>query len=127
MMYRFVCTVLLLALACGTAVSNDDAAAMWPEQIEADWRLQEQLRTAEPQVTAEQDAAGACDIVFTAAAHHSIEGGSAHFRIPSGVSVFFQAFDERGMAVQTMRSLTYVLPGQTLSCIGCHFSAEQEE
>src|SRR5690606_106799 len=34
--------------------------------------------------------------------------------------VFFQALDEKGMAVQTMRSLTYVLPGQTLSCVGCH-------
>lgn len=46
--------------------------------------------------------------------------GSAHVRIPSGVPVFFQALDEQGMAVQTMRSLTYVLPGQTLSCVGCH-------
>jgi hypothetical protein len=51
--------------------------------------------------------------------------GSAWFRIPSGVPVFFQALDERGMAVQTMRSLTYVLPGQTLSCIGCHESRDQ--
>ena len=51
--------------------------------------------------------------------------GSAHVRIPSGVPVFFQALDERGMALQTMRSLTYVLPGQTLSCVGCHESREQ--
>ncbi len=46
--------------------------------------------------------------------------GSACFPVPSGLSVFFQALDERGMAVQTMRSLTYVQPGTTLSCIGCH-------
>jgi hypothetical protein len=46
--------------------------------------------------------------------------GSAHFRVPSGVSVFFQVLDGKGMAVQTMRSLTYVQPDQTLSCIGCH-------
>lgn len=51
--------------------------------------------------------------------------GSAFFRIPSGVPVFFQALDEKGMAVQTMRSLTYVLPNQTLSCIGCHESRDQ--
>jgi len=51
--------------------------------------------------------------------------GSAYFRIPSGVPVFFQALDARGLAVQTMRSLTYVLPGQTLSCIGCHESRDQ--
>jgi hypothetical protein len=46
--------------------------------------------------------------------------GSAHFRVPSGVIVFFQAIDSRGMAVQTMRSTTHVQPGQTLSCVGCH-------
>jgi hypothetical protein len=48
------------------------------------------------------------------------EDGSAHFQIPSGMPVFFQALDARGMALQTMRSLTYVQPGQTLSCVGCH-------
>ena len=46
--------------------------------------------------------------------------GSAHFRIPAGVNVFFQALDAHGRAVQTMRTVTYVQPGQTLSCIGCH-------
>lgn len=46
--------------------------------------------------------------------------GSAYFRVPSGVMVFFQALDARGMAVQTMRSATHVQPGQTLSCTGCH-------
>ncbi len=46
--------------------------------------------------------------------------GSAYFRVPSGVSIFFQALDADGLAVQTMRSLTYVQPNQTLSCIGCH-------
>jgi hypothetical protein len=50
--------------------------------------------------------------------------GSAYFRVPSGISVFFQALDEQGLAVQTMRSLTYIQPGQTLSCIGCHESRE---
>jgi len=50
--------------------------------------------------------------------------GSAYFRVPSGVSVFFQAVGEDGCAMQTMRSLTYVWPKQTLSCIGCHESRE---
>ncbi|MFH1717651.1 MAG: discoidin domain-containing protein, partial [Planctomycetota bacterium] len=50
--------------------------------------------------------------------------GSAYFHVPSGVPVFFQALDGDGLAVQTMRSLTYVQPGQTLSCIGCHESRE---
>jgi len=52
------------------------------------------------------------------------EDGSAYFRVPSGVPVFFQALDAQGRSVQTMRSLTYVQPGQTLSCIGCHESRD---
>ena len=48
--------------------------------------------------------------------------GSAYFRAPSGVALFFQALDAQGRAVQTMRSATHVQPGQTLSCTGCHDS-----
>jgi hypothetical protein len=51
--------------------------------------------------------------------------GSAYFRVPAGVIVFFQALDARGLAVQTMRSVTHVQPGQTLSCIGCHEHRQQ--
>ncbi|HAK97194.1 MAG TPA: hypothetical protein DCM87_19945, partial [Planctomycetes bacterium] len=46
--------------------------------------------------------------------------GSAYFRVPSGIPIFFQALDGEGFAVQTMRTLTYVQPGLTLGCIGCH-------
>jgi hypothetical protein len=46
--------------------------------------------------------------------------GSAYFRAPAGVIVFFQALDKRGVAVQTMKSVTHLQPGQTLSCAGCH-------
>ena len=52
------------------------------------------------------------------------EDGSAYFEVPAGVPVFFQALDARGRALQTMRSLTYVQPGETLSCVGCHESRE---
>ena len=48
------------------------------------------------------------------------EDGSAYFRVPSGVPFFMQPLDEQGMAVQSMRSHTYVQPGQTHTCIGCH-------
>lgn len=51
--------------------------------------------------------------------------GSAHFLLPAGVNVFFQALDGRGAAVQTMRSATYMQSGRTLSCVGCHESREQ--
>ncbi|HPD13805.1 MAG TPA: NPCBM/NEW2 domain-containing protein [Planctomycetota bacterium] len=46
--------------------------------------------------------------------------GSAHFTVPANVELFFQALDERGLAVQSMRSATYLLPGERLSCQGCH-------
>ena len=46
--------------------------------------------------------------------------GSAYFEAPSGVPFFLQALDADGMAVQTMRSATYLQPGQQTTCIGCH-------
>jgi len=46
--------------------------------------------------------------------------GSAYFRAPAGVPLAFQALDSQGRAVQIMRSLTYLQPGETVSCIGCH-------
>lgn len=46
--------------------------------------------------------------------------GSAYFRAPAGVILFFQALNERSIAVQTMKSVTHLQPGQTLSCAGCH-------
>lgn len=46
--------------------------------------------------------------------------GSAHFLLPAGLDVYFQLVDEQGLMVQNMRSATYVHPGETLTCIGCH-------
>jgi hypothetical protein len=46
--------------------------------------------------------------------------GSAYFRAPAGLPLAFQALDERGQAVQIMRSLTYLQPGESVSCVGCH-------
>ena len=48
------------------------------------------------------------------------EDGSAHFVVPAMKEVFFQALDEKGLAVQSMRSATYVQPGERLVCQGCH-------
>jgi len=48
------------------------------------------------------------------------EDGSAHFEMPAQVEFLFQALDENGLAVQSMRSASYVQPGESLSCIGCH-------
>ena len=46
--------------------------------------------------------------------------GSAYFDLPVSKPVYFQALDEDGLAVQSMRSDTWVLPGQRLLCQGCH-------
>ncbi len=46
--------------------------------------------------------------------------GSVHFEAPPNVPIYFQALDEQGRAVQTMRSLTYVHRGERLTCLGCH-------
>ncbi|HOX37397.1 MAG TPA: hypothetical protein PL033_05340 [Candidatus Brocadiia bacterium] len=48
------------------------------------------------------------------------EDGSAHFLAPVNKLIYFQALDEHGMAVMSMRSATYVHPGENLSCRGCH-------
>ncbi len=46
--------------------------------------------------------------------------GSAHFEVPANCEIYFQALDEEGLAVQSMRSGTCVHEGETLSCVGCH-------
>lgn len=46
--------------------------------------------------------------------------GSAYFRAPARKALAFQALDASGQAVQVMRSVAYLQPGETLSCIGCH-------
>jgi len=46
--------------------------------------------------------------------------GSAYFRAPVGKEIYFQALDAEGMAIQSMRSGTYVHPGERLACQGCH-------
>jgi hypothetical protein len=46
--------------------------------------------------------------------------GSAYFEAPVGKAIYFQALDEQGMAIQSMRSATYVHPGEQMTCMGCH-------
>ncbi|MDR0871476.1 MAG: hypothetical protein LBN39_11865, partial [Planctomycetaceae bacterium] len=48
------------------------------------------------------------------------DDGSAYFEVPAKTPILFQALGSKGQAVQTMRSLTYLQPGETMSCIGCH-------
>jgi hypothetical protein len=48
------------------------------------------------------------------------EDGSAFFRAPARKPIYFQLVDETGRAVQGMRSVTYLQPGERRSCVGCH-------
>ncbi|MBR4834086.1 MAG: hypothetical protein IKU86_07130 [Thermoguttaceae bacterium] len=49
--------------------------------------------------------------------------GSAHFKAPSRKPLYFQAVDETGRAVQTMRSEVYLQDGENRGCVGCHEQA----
>ncbi|MBT4820972.1 MAG: hypothetical protein HON70_35005, partial [Lentisphaerae bacterium] len=46
--------------------------------------------------------------------------GSAHFTVPAGKELYFQALDEHGLAVTSMRSATHFQPGERAICHGCH-------
>lgn len=46
--------------------------------------------------------------------------GSAFFRIPANTPISIQPLDEEGKAIQLMRSWMTAMPGETLSCVGCH-------
>ncbi len=46
--------------------------------------------------------------------------GSAGFRVPANTPIAVQPLDEDGKALQIMRSWFVAMPGETLSCVGCH-------
>ncbi len=46
--------------------------------------------------------------------------GSAMFEVPARTPVYFQALDRQNRMIQTMRSWSTLMPGETLSCVGCH-------
>ncbi|MCP4379466.1 MAG: hypothetical protein GY794_25255, partial [bacterium] len=46
--------------------------------------------------------------------------GSAHFTVPAGRNIYFQALDANYLAVQTERTYVQYMPGETRACIGCH-------
>ena len=46
--------------------------------------------------------------------------GSASFRIPANTPIALQPLDERGRALQLMRSWLVGMPGEAVSCNGCH-------
>jgi hypothetical protein len=46
--------------------------------------------------------------------------GSANFELPASRPVFYVALDENDLAVKRMQSFTCVMPGERMTCLGCH-------
>ncbi|MEI6606355.1 MAG: SUMF1/EgtB/PvdO family nonheme iron enzyme [Verrucomicrobiota bacterium] len=46
--------------------------------------------------------------------------GSAFFRVPANTPTSIQPLDAEGQALQLMRSWMTAMPGENLSCVGCH-------
>ena len=63
---------------------------------------------------------GAWDVKAVLGEARVYADGSALFTVPARTPVYFQALDERGRAVQTMRSWTTLQPGEYAGCVGCH-------
>ncbi|MHC4994163.1 MAG: HzsA-related protein, partial [Planctomycetota bacterium] len=51
--------------------------------------------------------------------------GSAHFTVPARKELYFQALDQDGLAITSMRSSAQFQPGEKMTCIGCHESKHQ--
>ena len=49
--------------------------------------------------------------------------GSASFNVPANTPFALQPLDAEGKALQLMRSWTVAMPGEKLTCIGCHENA----
>ncbi|NWK56924.1 hypothetical protein HW115_14970 [Verrucomicrobiaceae bacterium N1E253] len=48
------------------------------------------------------------------------EDGSAYFEVPAKRPIYFQALDEKNRAINTMRTWATLMPGEMMSCVGCH-------
>ncbi|HUT14552.1 MAG TPA: hypothetical protein VMY42_28960, partial [Thermoguttaceae bacterium] len=46
--------------------------------------------------------------------------GSAMFRVPANTPISIQPLSDEGTALQLMRSWTTAMPGEVVSCVGCH-------
>ncbi|MCX7599645.1 MAG: hypothetical protein N2512_12380 [Armatimonadetes bacterium] len=51
--------------------------------------------------------------------------GSAYFKVPADVALYFQALDAEGMELRRMRSYTSFRPGEVRSCTGCHETRDE--
>ncbi len=67
---------------------------------------------------------GAWDVKTVLGEATVYEDGSACFEVPARTPLYFQCIDTNGYVVQTMRSWSTLMPGETFACIGCHESKD---
>jgi hypothetical protein len=48
------------------------------------------------------------------------DDGSVAFKVPANTPISMQVLDEDGAALQIMQSWTIAMPGENVSCVGCH-------
>lgn len=65
-------------------------------------------------------AEGPCDVRNTLGVVPVEPNGSALFKVPANTPISIQPLDENGKALQIMRSWFTAMPGENLSCVGCH-------
>lgn len=53
------------------------------------------------------------------------EDGSAYFKAPANVPLYFQALDENHMEIRRMRTFITFQPGEFRGCTGCHESRDE--
>ncbi|MDR3245950.1 MAG: hypothetical protein LBT50_05900, partial [Prevotellaceae bacterium] len=63
---------------------------------------------------------GPCDVKRILGEVDVEADGSAMFTVPCNMPIFLQPLDSTGKALQIMRSWFTAMPGETLSCLGCH-------
>jgi hypothetical protein len=101
----------------------------WPKDVRISWlRIVQVLRKPESALLRDRPPIGFGEeqLARMCLGRVPVEAdGSAYFEAPVGVPIYFQAVDQRGMAVQSMRSDTYVHPGEQLTCGGCHESKSE--
>jgi len=51
--------------------------------------------------------------------------GSAMFRVPANTPISLQPLDANGSSLQLMRSWLTAMPGEALSCVGCHEESKE--
>ncbi|MBX3180000.1 MAG: hypothetical protein KF886_21835 [Candidatus Hydrogenedentes bacterium] len=99
-----------------------DSAHAWPDDTKiTGMRIIQMFPKTTPAASDPQVGIGDQSLVRGVLGTVPVEAdGSVFCEAPAGIPFYFQALDEKGRAVQTMRSVTYLHPGEMLSCAGCH-------